>query len=105
MDCSPRNIVLTAERIYHCEKHKSQYKDENSYNNSIESIPAIIKEPDFIGFNNSNNSIQYVKKLEDTTLVAVRISYKGALKLRTVFPLTEFDLNKKIASKKLIPYN
>lgn len=105
LDCSPRNIILTADRIYHCEKHKSEYKDESSYNKSIESIPEIISNPDYIGFNESNNSVQYVKKLEDTTLIAVRISYKGALKLRTVFPLTEFDLNKKIALKKLIPYN
>lgn len=105
LDCSPRNIVLTAERIYHCEKHKKEYKDELSYNQSIASIPKIIKSPDYIGFNKSNNSIHYVKKLEDTTLVAIRLSYRGALTLRTVFPLTEYKLNKEINSKKLIPYN
>lgn len=105
LNCSPRNILLTADRIYHCEKHKEQYKNEDSYNKSIESIPEIIKDPDYIGFNETNNSVQYVKKLEDTTLVAVRVSYKGSLKLRTVFPLTEFDLNKKLVLKKLIPYN
>lgn len=105
LDCSPRNIMLTAERIYHCEKHKSQYKNENSYIKSMENIPEIIKNPDYVGFNRSNNSIQYVKQLEDATLVAVRISYKGDLKLRTVFPLTEFDINKKINSGKLIPFN
>lgn len=105
LNCSPRNILLTADRIYHCEKHKNQYNDENSYNTSIASIPEIISKPDYIGFNEANNSIQYVKKLEDATLVAVRISSKGSLRLRTVFPLTEFDLNKKIASKKLISYN
>ncbi len=104
LDYSPRNILLTADRIYHCEKHKSEYKDEDSYKKSIESIPDIIKFPHYIGFNKSNNSIQYVKKLDDTTLVAVRLSYKGSLQLRTVFPLTEFDLNKKINSNKLIPY-
>lgn len=105
LNCSPRNILLTADRIYHCEKHKNQYKDENSYNISMTNIPEIISNPDYIGFNESNNSIQYVKKLEDTTLVAVRISYKGSLRLRTIFPLTEFDLNKKIVSRKLISYN
>ncbi len=105
LNCSPRNILLTADRIYHCEKHKNQYKDENSYNISMANIPEIISNPDYIGFNESNNSIQYVKKLEDTTLVAVRISYKGSLRLRTIFPLTEFDLNKKIVSRKLISYN
>lgn len=105
LDCSPRNILLTADRIYHCEKHKKQYKDEDSYNESMAHIPEIIKSPDYIGFNEANNSIQYVKQLKDTTLVAVRISYKGSLRLRTVFPLTEFDFNKKIALKKLIPYN
>ncbi len=105
LNCSPRNILLTADRIYHCEKHKNEYKNEHSYNQSISSIPEIIKNPDYIGFNESNNSIHYVKKLEDATLVAVRLSYKGALALRTVFPLTEYKLNKEINSRKLIPYN
>lgn len=105
LNCSPRNILLAAERIYHCEKHKNQYKSEDSYKQSMSNIPEIIKHPDYIGFNESNNSIQYVKQLEDTTLVAVRISYKGSLRLRTVFPLTQFELDKKINSKKLIPYN
>lgn len=105
LDCSPRNILLTADRIYHCEKHKNEYKDEHSYNHSISSIPEIISNPDYIGFNKSNNSIHYVKKLDDATLVAVRLSYRGALTLRTVFPLTEYKLNKEINSKKLIPYN
>ncbi len=105
LDCSPRNITLTADRIYHCEKHKNEYINVNSYNNSIESIPNIISNPDYIGFNASNNSIHYVKRLEDTTLVAIKLSYKGSLTLRTVFPLTEYKLNKQINSKKLIPYN
>lgn len=105
LNCSPRNIILTADRIYHCEKHKNEYKDENSYNQSISNIPKIISSPDYIGFNKSNNSIQYVKRLEDTTLVAVRLSHRGVLTLRTVFPLTEYKLNKEINSKKLIPYN
>ena len=104
LNYSPRNIMLTADRIYHCEKHKSEYKSESSYNKSISSIPEIIKFPDYVGYNESNDSILYVKKLDDTTLVAVKLTYKGSLQLRTVFPLTEFDLNKKINSRKLIPY-
>ena len=66
-DWYPRNILLTVDRIYHCEKHKSEYKNENSYIQSISSIPKIIQYPDYIGFNKLNNSIHYVKKLEDTT--------------------------------------
>lgn len=104
LNCSPRNILLTTDRIYHCEKHKNEYKDENSYNQSIANIPKIINNPDYIGFNESNNSIHYVKQLEDAILVAVRLSYRGSLTLRTVFPLTEYKLKKQISSKKLIPY-
>lgn len=105
LNCSPKNILLTADRIYHCEKHKKEYASEDSYNNSMASIPRIINNPDYIGFNERNNSILYVKKLDDTTLVAVRISNKGSLRLRTVFPLTEYKLKKEINSKKLIPYD
>lgn len=105
LNCSPRNILLTADRIYHCEKHKNQYRDENSYNTSIESIPQIISNPDYIGFNKTNNSVQYIKKLEDTTLVAVRISYKGSLRLRTIFPISEVKLNKSIKSSEFIPFH
>lgn len=105
LNCLPKNITLTAERIYHCESHKNQYKDEHSYQKSISSIPEIIKNPDYVGFNKENNSIQYVKQINDVTVVAVRFSNKGSLKLRTMFPLTEFDFNKKLRFNKIIPYN
>lgn len=105
LSCKPRNIILEPDRIYHCEKHKSEYKSDSSYNNSLINIPNIISSPDYIGFNENHNSLLYVKKLEDTTLVAIRIYGKNTLKLRTMFPVTDFYLNSKLKSKRIIPYN
>lgn len=104
LNCSPRSIFLTPDRIYHCENHKYQYSDNASYEECLSNIPSIIERPDYIGFNQNHNSIQYVKKLSDTILVAIRIFDTGPLRLRTIFPITEFYLKNKIKSKKLIPY-
>lgn len=101
---TPRNIIITADRIYHCENHQSQYINNTSYEKSMSSIPEIIKSPDYIGFNENNNSLLYVKELDDATLVAVRLHNKGVLRIRTVFPLTKFDLEKKIKFEKIIPF-
>ena len=68
-------------------------------------IPNFISSHDYIGFNENHNSLLYVKKLEDTTLVAIRIYGKNTLKLRTMFPVTDFYLNSKLKSKRIIPYN
>lgn len=102
----PQNINIWSTRIEeHCEKHKSEYQSPTAFYQAIKSIPLIIKEPDYIGIHSSGN-IQYIKKLDEVSLVGVKIiKGNGGLLFRTIFPIKEDKLNYNIKKGKYIPYN
>lgn len=95
----PRNIKFAYDRIAHCENHKKDFKNEQSYNKSMQNIPLILNNPDYVGYNKNNNSIEYIKRIDELTLVAIRIKQKGDLFLRSIYPISEVKLKNKILSK------
>ena len=96
LDVKPRNIKIAYDRIPHCEKHKKDFVNEQSYNKSMELLPDIINNPDYVGYNSNNNGIEYIKRIEELTLVVVRFKEKGDLFLRSVYPISEIKLKNKI---------
>ena len=106
LDLKPQNINIWSTRIQeHCEKHKSEYSSPTSYNQAIRLIPEIIKNPDYVGLH-KNGNIQYVKKLDEISLIGIQIlKGSGHLLFRTIFPISETKLKNSIKSGKLIPYN
>lgn len=98
----PCNIKFAYDRIAHCESHKKDFKSEQSYNKSMEAIPLIINNPDYVGYNKNNNSIEYIKRIDELTLVAIRIKQKGDLFLRSLYPISQIKLNNKILAKEYI---
>lgn len=98
---NPRNIKFAFDRIPHCEKHKTDFKDEFSYYKSMELIPQIISNPEYVGYNKKNNGIEYIKRLDDLTLVAVRLKSSGDLFLRSIYPISDVKLNNGIASNQI----
>lgn len=103
LDLKPQNINIWPTRIQeHCEKHKEEYSSPATYYQAVKSIPLILKEPDYVGLH-KNGNIQYVKKLDDISLVGIQI-LKGSKNLlfRTIFPISEIKLNNSIKSGKLI---
>lgn len=106
LDLKPQNINVWSTRIQeHCEKHKEEYSTPTSYDQSVRSIPYIIKEPDYVGLH-KNGNIQYVKKLDDISLLGIQVvNGNGNLLFRTIFPISEIKLNNSIKSGKLIPFN
>ena len=106
LDLNPQNINIWSTRLEeHCEKHKDEYSSPSAYNQAITSIPLIIEEPDYIGLH-KNGNIQYIKKLDDISLVGIQIIRgNGNLLFRTIFPITEDKLNYLIKNGKYIPYN
>lgn len=105
LNLKPQNINIWSTRIQeHCEKHKNDYSSTSAYNQAISSIPEILKNPDYIGLH-KNGNIQYVKKLDDISLIGIQIvNGNGNLLFRTIFPITETKLNNSIKSGKLIKY-
>ena len=52
-----------------------------------------------------NGNIQYIKKLDDISLIGVQIiKGNGNLLFRTIFPITEDKLNYSVRKGKFIPY-
>ena len=105
LDLNPQNINIWSTRIQeHCKKHKSEYSSPNAYNRAVKSIPLIIKEPDYVGLH-KNGNLQYVKKIDDISLVGIQIlKGSGNLLFRTIFPISEAKLNNSIKSGNFIPF-
>ena len=106
LDLKPQNINVWSARIQeHCEKHKEEYSSPNTYYQAIKSIPIIIKNPDYIGLH-KNGNIQYVKKLDDISLIGIQVVKGGGnLLFRTIYPISEIKLKNSIKSGKLIPFS
>lgn len=104
IDMKPRNIKFAYDRISHCEKHKSDFINIESYNYSMQNIPQIINIPDYIGYNPQNNSIEYIKQLGDLTLVAIRLKQQGDLFLRSIYPISKSKLENGIKRNRIQKY-
>lgn len=106
LNLKPQNINIWSTRISeHCEKHKNEYSSPASYNQAVQSIPTIISNPDYVGLH-KNGNIQYVKKLDDISLVGIQIvKGGGGLLFRTIFPISEVKLNNSIKNGTFIPFD
>ncbi|MCR1899016.1 PBECR2 nuclease fold domain-containing protein [Irregularibacter muris] len=104
LNCSPCNIVLWADRLKYTEKHKTDFKSEQEYYRHIEEIPNIISNPDYIGLHPSNNSIQYIKKIDENMLIGIRLKPTGDLNFRSAYPITQEKLNSYLKAGTLVKY-
>lgn len=105
LDLKPQNIYLWPSRLEeHCSKHKDEYSSPQSYYKAIESIPEILEHPDYVGLH-SNGNILYIKKIDDISLVGLKVLKKsGGLLFRTIYPITEDKLNNNIKSGRYIKF-
>ncbi len=105
LDLKPQNINIWSNRIEeHCQKHKNEYSCAANYYQAIKSIPLILNSPDYVGIH-QNGNIQYIKRLNEISLVGIKI-VKGnnGLLFRTIFPITEDKLEHNIRIGKFIPF-
>lgn len=86
------NIVLWDNRIEYTEKHKGNFKTPDMYYKYLSEIPNMIKNPDYIGLPPHDSSIQFIKQCENNIVVAIRISTSGGLSYRTMYPITDSQL-------------
>lgn len=107
LDLKPQNINVWSTRIpEHCEKHKDEYSTPNAYNQAIQNIPLILREPDYVGLHKKSGNIQYIKRLDDISLIGVQIlKGSGNLLFRTIFPISEVKLKNSIKSGDFIPFH
>jgi hypothetical protein len=87
------DIILWKDRIAYVEgKHKNQFSSCQEYEHCISCMPEVIQDPDYLGIHPTSQSVEFIKKMDDLFIVAVRLTNKGELYFRTAFPLTEKQL-------------
>ena len=89
---SDKEILFWADRIKHTELHKDDFISDHEFYTCFESIPSIIREPDYLSFHKKDNSISFIKDFSAHISVAVRISSAGGLSYRTMYPLMDAQL-------------
>ena len=86
-------ILLTKDRKKHMLKHKNEFSDfEKTYSR----IDEIIQNPEFVGMHPSGESIEFIKRLDETVLVAVRLNKN--LNVKTMYVISETKLNNYVKS-------
>ena len=101
LDMKPRNIYMWPDRLMHCEKHKDDFASEAEYYKSMESIPSIIKNPDFVGIHPNNKGIFYIKKIDSNCLVGITMD---SLLFRSMYPIKESKLDSYIKQGRIYPF-
>ena len=99
------DILLWDNRIEYTEKHKGNFKTSDDYYQYLEEIPNIIENPDYIGLPPHDDSIQYIKIYDNIVLVAVRVSNKGKMSYRTMYPILEGQLKDYLKKNRAWKYN
>lgn len=104
LEMEETDILFWKDRITHIEEHKNDFKSEESYLHHLESIPIIVQFPDYVGYHEKDKSLQFIKRIDVYTLVAIRVSDRGKCNLRTMFPVTPNKLASYLASGRVKKY-
>ncbi|WP_175438261.1 PBECR2 nuclease fold domain-containing protein [Fusibacter sp. 3D3] len=91
-------IIMWKDRLEYIEKHREEYSSHEDYLLNIRSIPDIVNNPDYVGINPDGSGIEFVKKINSFSMVAVRISNSGQLIFRSLYPISESKLKNRMNS-------
>lgn len=91
-------ICFSDDKILYTKKHECNFKNYNEYKKCVEATPDIIEEPDYVAVHPNGKSIEYIKKIDQVMLVAVRIKPYGKLWVKSVFPISQAKLDLYIES-------
>lgn len=85
-----KKIVLYFQtKMMHCDKHKAEYIDDESFYYTMDNLENIIKNPDYVFCDKKKSGLEYFKKLKENVLVVVRIESGNELKVVSVYPVTQ----------------
>ncbi|MGL5676619.1 MAG: PBECR2 nuclease fold domain-containing protein [Cellulosilyticaceae bacterium] len=93
LDMKPTSICISDDKIDYTKKHEHKFKSYEAYKKCVEQTPTIIQEPDYIALHPNGNSIEYIKKIDEIMLVAVRVKKAGSLWVKSVFPISESKMD------------
>lgn len=99
------NIQVSDKNIYaHPGTFKHIKKRHPDIDNAEYKIKTILANPDYIGTNPKEpNSVEYIKKIDDTFLVAVKFNKKeNYLVVATLYNITEAKVTSRIKTGRII---
>ena len=99
VELNPGEIKLLPGGIKHIRK-----KRPDCFDKYLGKISSIISKPDYIGSNPKYlNSIEYIKKIEENILVAVRLDNKKCiLCVATMYQVTDSKINRMLKKNRII---
>lgn len=81
--------VLQSLKLYkHTLKHVEDFKNVDSYNNTMSNIDKVIADPYFIFYDKEKQSLRYYKRLDEYVCVSVKLTNKKHLYVFTVYPVS-----------------
>ena len=93
-----REVFLLPGGIKHIRRKRKQI-----YLGYITKIPEIIEKPDYIGTNPKYpNSIEFIKKINEYILVAVRSNNNGILNVVTMFKVTDSKVSNMVKHNRTV---
>ena len=99
-----QDILFWKNRISHTERHKDDFFSDAQYLKCFESIPEILRCPDYISVHPKDNSISFIKDFSQHISVAIRISSAGKLSYRTMYPIMDAQLMNYIDRNRAWPF-
>ncbi len=86
-------ILFWKDRLEHTELHRDDFMSDAAFLNCLKSIPDIIQKPDYLSVHPKDNSISFIKDFSEHISVAIRVSASGKLSYRTMYPITDAQLD------------
>ena len=85
-------VFIWKDRIEHIQKHSYDVSGFSA-KEMIDLLPLIIEAPDYMGYRTKDNSLQFIKLINGNLLVAVRTDSNGRLNFRTMYTITDGQLD------------
>jgi hypothetical protein len=91
-------ILLSDDKIKYISKHADEFSSYEAYKKCTESIHDVILYPDYVALHPNGKSIEFIKRIDNLVVAAVRIKSSGNLWIKTLYPISESKLNRYIQS-------
>lgn len=99
-------IVVFDDRINHViEKHLSDFKNKENILLTYNNLDKIIKNPDYVFYNQKTKGLEYYKNLNKNICAAVRINPGNILKVKSWYPANANKINNRKAKEEKIINN
>lgn len=99
-----KKIVQYAGLLKHIAKHEKEYISIESCECTINNIPTIIKNPDYVYYNEEKQGLEFYKNLMEKVCVVVQIVDKRELYVASVYPVREEKISNRKYKEKYNKY-